>query len=487
MSVSEVQEFFKNQTVFITGSTGLLGKLVFRKLLATCDVKKIFLLLREKKGRSVEERVERLLESICFGNLESEKSRFIEKVFIMKGDCGLPGFGLSQDDRNLLVQETTCVIHSAATVRFDEHLRTAAYVNIRAVQDLVGLAKEMVNLRVVVYVSTAYSNSNQKYFISEKFYKPPMKAQELMQLIKTLDDETLKSVTSELLNSWPNTYTFTKAIAENVIKDEGQNMPIAIVRPGVLMGTCQEPEPGWIDVIQGNTAFFIGTLLGIIHCQMVHDNVVAMVPLDYAVNNILSSAWYTSTKSTNPTIYNLVGSGNNVITSANLRAFGKSLSRLYASVYAVSPYFLITTKKKYVLKFYQFWLHLVPAYAVDLIMLCLGKQRKFAKMYQKFHAVCEAVEFFTLNWWIFETTNTDILWKALNEKDRQLFPFNTELLDWERYVENCAIYGRVHLVHDPLETVPQGKRRQMLLKLLFGCIFLLLGCLLCYLLYCLFY
>ena len=108
-------------------------------------------------------------------------------------------------------------------------------------------------------------------------------------------------------------------------------------------------------------------------------------------------------------------------------------------------------------------------------------------MYQKFNEVCEAVELFNLKWWIFETTNTDILWKALNEKDRQLFPFNTELLDWERYVENCAIYGRVHLVHDPLETVPQGKRRQMLLKLLFGCIFLLLGCLLCYLLYCLFY
>ena len=63
MTLSQVQEFYKNQTVFITGSTGLLGKLVLRKLLTTCDPKKIYLLIRQHKGKSVAERLETLLDS----------------------------------------------------------------------------------------------------------------------------------------------------------------------------------------------------------------------------------------------------------------------------------------------------------------------------------------------------------------------------------------------------------------------------------------
>lgn len=33
------------------------------------------------------------------------------------------------------------------------------------------------------------------------------------------------------LGSWPNTYTLSKCIAENIVKQYGQNMPICITRP----------------------------------------------------------------------------------------------------------------------------------------------------------------------------------------------------------------------------------------------------------------
>jgi fatty acyl-CoA reductase len=64
MSVSEMQKFYKDQTVFITGGTGVVGKILIRKLLMSCcDVKKIYLLIRGKKGKSAEERVDILLDS----------------------------------------------------------------------------------------------------------------------------------------------------------------------------------------------------------------------------------------------------------------------------------------------------------------------------------------------------------------------------------------------------------------------------------------
>ena len=49
----------------------------------------------------------------------------------------------------------------------------------------------------------------------------------------------------------PNTYTFTKAIAEQLIKEERGSLPIAIVRPSIVAGAIEEPIPGWVDNMNG--------------------------------------------------------------------------------------------------------------------------------------------------------------------------------------------------------------------------------------------
>ena len=36
-----------------------------------------------------------------------------------------------------------------------------------------------------------------------------------------------------LIGNWPNAYLFTKAVTEDLIQDEGVNLPIAILRPSV--------------------------------------------------------------------------------------------------------------------------------------------------------------------------------------------------------------------------------------------------------------
>lgn len=36
-------------------------------------------------------------------------------------------------------------------------------------------------------------------------------------------------------NAWPNNYTFTKAISEELVRERQDRLPIAIVRPGVGM------------------------------------------------------------------------------------------------------------------------------------------------------------------------------------------------------------------------------------------------------------
>nr|CAD7411038.1 unnamed protein product [Timema poppensis] len=42
---------------------------------------------------------------------------------------------------------------------------------------------------------------------------------------------------SVIIDTWPNTYTFTKAIAESIIRNKASDLPIAIVRPSQVHPT----------------------------------------------------------------------------------------------------------------------------------------------------------------------------------------------------------------------------------------------------------
>jgi alcohol-forming fatty acyl-CoA reductase len=59
-SHSPIKDFLKDKTIFLTGGFGFIGKLLIEKLLI-CEVKKIYLLVRAKKGKSLPERFEKLI------------------------------------------------------------------------------------------------------------------------------------------------------------------------------------------------------------------------------------------------------------------------------------------------------------------------------------------------------------------------------------------------------------------------------------------
>lgn len=61
--LSPIQEFYYGQSIFITGGTGFMGKLLIEKLLRTCPgVASIYLLVRPKKGKDVHQRTEEIFD-----------------------------------------------------------------------------------------------------------------------------------------------------------------------------------------------------------------------------------------------------------------------------------------------------------------------------------------------------------------------------------------------------------------------------------------
>jgi len=60
-----ISDFYAEKTVFITGATGFLGKIVIEKLLRACPlVKKIYLLTRHRRGLKPQQRIDNLLQSM---------------------------------------------------------------------------------------------------------------------------------------------------------------------------------------------------------------------------------------------------------------------------------------------------------------------------------------------------------------------------------------------------------------------------------------
>lgn len=61
---TSVKDFYRDRSIFITGGTGFMGKVLVEKLLRSCpDIKNIYLLMRPKKGQDVQERLQELLNA----------------------------------------------------------------------------------------------------------------------------------------------------------------------------------------------------------------------------------------------------------------------------------------------------------------------------------------------------------------------------------------------------------------------------------------
>lgn len=58
-NLTKTQDFYKGKTIFITGASGFMGKVLLEKLLYSCsDVHQIMILIRPKRGKSAAQRVQ---------------------------------------------------------------------------------------------------------------------------------------------------------------------------------------------------------------------------------------------------------------------------------------------------------------------------------------------------------------------------------------------------------------------------------------------
>ncbi|XP_011499624.1 PREDICTED: putative fatty acyl-CoA reductase CG5065 [Ceratosolen solmsi marchali] len=463
VELTRLQEFYADQSIFITGGTGFMGKLLVEKLLRRCPgIAFIYLLVRPKKGKDVHQRTEELFDDPLFAKLREELPKFRHQIVAISGDCSLPGLGISPSDREILIREVSIVFHVAATVRFDEKLKLAVAINVQSPRDVLTLCKEMPQLKSCIHVSTAYANCIQNT-IEEKFYDSPIDGHKLISLVENMDEKLVDDITRPLLGRWPNTYTFTKAVAEDIVRKEGADIPVGVFRPAIVISTYQEPIRGWIDNMYGPTGVAAGAgtgLLRSIHCDgSIKANVV---PGDMTVNALIASAWdVASMKKNNKNnndipIYNYV-SKDNPITWDDLKEMSAKYGLDLPTTRAVWYYSFRNTKNKFLHLFFIYFLHLLPALLVDTATICIGKQPRMLKVYKKIHRFMEVLNYFTTKEWAFTNEHVHALVDKLDNKDRNIFYMDMRDVVWDTYFQNYMRGIRLYLIKDPIETLPQAR------------------------------
>lgn len=145
--------------------------------------------------------------------------------------------GISDENRNIILNEVTVIFHNASNVKFEATVSSTLRCNVYGTQYMIDLAKQCKHLKCFAYISTAYSHCYQQV-IEEKCYPAPADLKMIKDLIEA-DEITPGGLTNDAkvaaCTPWPNMYTFSKSTAESLVEQCAKEVDFSciIYRPSI--------------------------------------------------------------------------------------------------------------------------------------------------------------------------------------------------------------------------------------------------------------
>jgi len=260
--------FAPNQSVMnviLTGATGTLGSNLLYKLLLRNDIKKLFLLVRDKKEATARERLVKILSSkTAPREITTSIQKHLEKIAVFNTNS------FFNPNNYLDASVETYCIHSAGFVNLSTnqvHKEEIFAENL----DFTKRIFECFNAYITkfVYISTAYSIGDVGGIIPNTFHTKTAKP------------------------NFRNFYEESKYLAEQYLRKESKtkNIPLQILRPSVLGGNIFDNPQYFISkymVYYLLAKFFHNTPLvnDTIRIAINKNTGLNIIPVDYAASII---------------------------------------------------------------------------------------------------------------------------------------------------------------------------------------------------------
>ncbi len=285
--------------ILLTGATGFLGMDALARLIereeedearGACGTQRIAVLVRARDTEGARERLRELL-----ARLYDEPPPAAARVRAIRGDLLEPGLGLSSAEREWLVGAVDRIVHCAASISFELPLREARAINVRGVERVLALAREIAaggTLRRVVHVSTAFVSGRHAGEFGE-------------------DD-------LDVGQRFRNTYEHSKYEAERLLRGADE-LPLAVARPSIVVGHSVSGWTSAFNVLYWPMRAFERGLLEEVPARA--DSIVDFVPVDYVTDGILALLDDESAHGT----YNLVA-GERALSAGELVALHSAIT-----------------------------------------------------------------------------------------------------------------------------------------------------------------
>ncbi|XP_026281488.1 fatty acyl-CoA reductase 1-like [Frankliniella occidentalis] len=435
--VPSVAELLAGRDVLVTGGSGFLGRVLLEKLLRSCpDIGTVFLLLRAKRGVPPEERVAGIVNVPLFDQLRREQPTAISKLVPVAGDCAELGLGLSPEDRAILQDRVFIVFHGAASVRFDDPVAKAVLLNTRGAREVAALCAGMRQLQTLVYVSTAYTNTHQMR-VQERLYPTELDWRTVIALSENADTATtLDFLGKKFLGHQPNTYTFSKALAEQAMADAAATVPIVIVRPSIVIGAAKEPLPGWLDNLNSPSTMWATANMGVLRVSKLSKPEIRFdwMPVDIVTKATIVAAWAKATKQLGSDVLPVVNAALkevHPVTEAQMReCYNATTIRTVPFTSAVRyPIFIHPTCWLHYQVMHVVY-HIMFGLVVDTLLRLSGQKPRLMEVYRKIAAAEVAlVPIAERSHITFETPKFWDLQRLMHPDDVKNFDFDLDSLD----------------------------------------------------------
>jgi long-chain acyl-CoA synthetase len=524
-----LEQVLKGRRILLTGSTGFLGKVFLAVLLRWHpEIERVYLLIRGDRRSSVGRFRREILDSPVFAplreHLGDKFDRYIEeKVVVVPGDITNDGL-LGEEAKPFKPGSLDAVVHSAGLVNFEASLEKAIEVNTTGVANVIEFCRKVG--AAMMHVSTCYvagsadghryeddipenwSPGGRKSFRLEREVSDALAAIQRVQAEsrdqlrhaefhdhdgdtdapresavehrrKQWVEERLKDVGRKRAQTWgwPNTYSYTKSLGEQLVLANRDTLDVTVVRPAIIESALRDPFPGWNQGVNTSAPLTYLAGRGYRFYPAKAELVLDVIPVDLAAHAMIPILGALLSRKHKP-IYQLCTSDRNPLPMRRLveltalsnrrehRKDGGTMRwlgpHLEAVVVSQNTYDLASETLPRILK-------QAAAFARSVVGEENQRAKKIENGIDKFKEntdlARELVEVYRPYIqelvYTFHASNIRALYALLKPTDAEHHPFRPDLIDWHDYWINIHLPGLRRHIFPQLDLHTRGRAKSL--------------------------